>query len=149
MVGQEPFHSLRICLLCTEAGSAVDGHVMAFARSAPTNADQESFACSSAHDSHDDGANDDSCDVSAGRSLQAASDAASASSSLTPGRLPQASSAQQPIQDLVHLHCWGAGFAGGSGDCAFVRACVCACLCVRACVRACVRVRPSLCTAGA
>lgn len=94
------------------SGSAVDGHVMAFARSAPANADQESFPCSSAHDSHDNGANDDSCDVSAGRSLQAASDAASASSSLSSGRLPQASSAQQPIQDLVHLHCWGAGFAG-------------------------------------
>lgn len=129
MVAQEPFHSLRTCLLCTEAGSAVDGHVMVFTRSAPSNADQDSFPCSSAHDSHDIDAKDDSCDVSAGRSLQAASDAASASLS---GSSPQASSAPQAMQDLVHLQCWGAGFAGGSG---FVHSYVHAYLCV--CVPAC------------
>jgi len=112
----------------------VDGHVMAFTRSAPTNADQESFPCSIAHDSHDNDAIDDSCDVSAGRILQAASDAASASSSLSSGRLPQASSAQQPMQDLVHLQCWGAGFAGGSG---VVRLCVHACVHLCVCVLAC------------
>ena len=102
---------------------------MAFTRSAPSNADEESFPCSSTHDSHDDGAIGDSCDVRAGRSLQAASDAASASSSLslTSGRLPQASSAQQPMHHLLHLQCWGAGFAGGSGV-------------VRSCMRVCVSV---------
>lgn len=112
----------------------MDGHVIIFTRSAPTNADEESFPCSSTHDSHDDGAIGDSCEVRAGRSLQAASDAASASSSLslTSGRLPQASSAQQPMHDLLHVQCWGAGFAGGSG---VVRLCVCAsvCTCVPAC----------------
>jgi len=120
----------------------VDGHVMAFTRSAPSDADQESFPCSSAHDSHDEGANDNSYDVTAGRSLQAASDAASVSSLLSSGRSPRTSSAQQLTQDLVHLQCWGAGFAGGSG---FVRACVHACVCLSVCMY----VRPSLWKAGA
>lgn len=103
---------------------------MAFTRSAPSDADQESFPCSSAHDSHDEGANDNSYDVTAGRSLQAASDAASVSSLLSSGRSPRTSSAQQLTQDLVHLQCWGAGFAGGSG---FVHACVHACVCLCVC----------------
>ncbi|DBB01223.1 TPA: hypothetical protein ACH3X1_001097 [Trebouxia sp. C0004] len=104
------------------SGSALDGHMMAFTKSAPILADQGSFPCSSNHDGHNDGAKDGSYDVSGGRSLQAASDAASASASLSSGGVPQASlssggvpqasSAQQPMQDLVHFQCWGAGFAG-------------------------------------
>ncbi len=103
---------------------------MAFTRSTPTNADEKSFPCSSTQDSHDDGGNEDSYDFSADRSLQAASDAASASSLSPSGSSPQASSAQQPMQDLVHLQCWGAGFAGGFG---FVHTYVHARVCVPTC----------------
>ena len=83
--------------------------------------------------------NGSSCDYRAGSSLQApdaeaSSSSSSAAAAASPSLLdeaPHLQSADEPKQDLVHVQCWGPGFAGqclqtaGAGHCKRValRAC--------------------------